>query len=157
MKKSITLTVNSETWSIDVAPNEILLDVLRTKIGIKSPKNGCERGDCGACTIFLNGNTVKSCLILAIEADGCKIKTLEELSKNGLTSLQQAFLDHNSFQCGFCTPGITLVITELLENNPCPTEEEIKHALSGNLCRCTGYKSIIDAVLDVSKKNKTDR
>ena len=149
MKKPITLKVNGETWSIDVEPNEILLDVLRTKVGIKSPKIGCERGDCGSCTISLDGKTVRSCLILAIEADGCEIITVEGLSNNGPTPLQQAFIKHNSFQCGFCAPGIVLAATELLDNSPRPTEEEVKDALSGNLCRCTGYKPIIEAILNL--------
>ena len=150
MKKGITLTVNKETWNIDVEPNEILLDVLRNRIGVKSPKIGCERGDCGACTIFLNGITVRSCLILAVEADGCEITTVEGLSQNGPTPLQQAFVEHNSFQCGFCAPGVVLAATELLEKNPHPTEVEVKEAISGNLCRCTGYTPIIEAVLDVN-------
>jgi len=151
MKKTISLTVNGEMWNTDVEPNEILLDVLRNKIGVKSPKIGCERGDCGACTIFLDGKSVRSCLILAIEADGCAVTTVEGLSKNGTTPLQQAFLERNSFQCGFCAPGVVLAATELLDGNPRPTEEEVKEAISGNLCRCTGYKPIIDAVLDASK------
>ena len=151
MKKTITLIVNGETRTTEVEPNDILLDVLRNKIGIKSPKIGCERGDCGACTIFLDGKTVRSCLIFAIEADGCEIVTIEGLGKNGPTALQQAFIERNSFQCGFCAPGVILAATELLDNNPRPTEEEVKEAISGNLCRCTGYKPIIDAVLDLSK------
>jgi len=151
MKKTITLTVNGETWTIDVQPNEILLDVLRTKIGVKSPKIGCERGDCGSCTILLDGKTVRSCLILAIEADGCEIITVEGLSKNGTTPLQQSFIKHNSFQCGFCAPGIVLAATELLDSNPGPTEEEVKDEISGNLCRCTGYKPIIEAILEASR------
>lgn len=151
MKKEITLTVNGELWTIDVEPNEILLDALRNLIGVKSPKIGCERGDCGACTIFLDGKTVRSCLILAVEADGCEITTVEGLSSNGPTPLQQVFIERNSFQCGFCTPGVVLSATELLRKNHRPTEEEVSEAISGNLCRCTGYKPIIEAVLDVSR------
>jgi len=151
MKKSISFKVNEESWTIDIEPNEILLDVLRDKIGVKSPKIGCERGDCGACTIFLDGKTVRSCLILAIEADGCEIITVEGLSIKENTPLQNSFLKHNSFQCGYCAPSVVLSATELLDKNPHPSEEEVKEAISGNLCRCTGYKPIIDAILDVSK------
>ena len=154
MKKAITVVVNGETWNIEVEPNEILLDVLRSKLGVKSPKIGCERGDCGACTILLNGKTVRSCLILAIEVDGCEITTVEGLERVESNFLKKAFVANNSFQCGFCAPGILLAATELLEKNPHPSEEEIKEAISGNLCRCTGYTSIIDTILEVSRSEK---
>jgi len=147
MKKPITFILNSEKRWIEVEANDILLDVLRDKLGIKSPKCGCDRGDCGACTILLNGKSVRSCIILAIEIDGQEIVTLEDLTNNDLTDLQKKFLEHNSFQCGFCTPGIIISATELLKNNPNPSREEIKEALSGNLCRCTGYEPIINAIL----------
>jgi carbon-monoxide dehydrogenase small subunit len=150
VRKPIILKVNGEERSADVEPNDILLDVLRTQIGLKSPKIGCERGDCGSCTILLDGKTVRSCLILAVEAEGHEITTVEGLSQGGPTPLQQAFVEHNAFQCGFCAPGIVLAATELLERNPHPTEEEVKEAISGNLCRCTGYKPILEAVLEVS-------
>ncbi len=149
MKRSITLNVNGEGRSIDVEPNETLLEVLRERLGIKSPKIGCERGDCGSCTVLLDGRSMRSCLILAVEADGHDIVTIEGLSKDGPTELQQAFIDNNSFQCGFCAPGIVLAATELLARNPSPTEDEVKEAISGNLCRCTGYDPIVKAVLDV--------
>jgi len=152
MTKRITLTVNGEIRTLMVEPNEILLDVLRSRLGIKSPKIGCERGDCGACTILLDGKTVRSCLILAVETDKCEITTVEGLCKDGLTPLQRAFVEDNSFQCGFCAPGVVLAATELLAKNPRPTEEEIKQAISGNLCRCTGYQPIVDAVLRVSRE-----
>ena len=151
MKQRITLTVNGEVRTVDVEPHEILLDVLRNQLGVKSPKIGCEGGDCGTCTILLDGKTVRSCLILAIEADEHEITTVEGLSKNGPTPLQQAFIKHNAFQCGFCAPGIVLAATELLERTPHPTEEEVKEAISGNLCRCTGYQPIVKAVLDATK------
>ncbi len=153
MKKTITLKVNGEEWEVDVKPNDILLHVLRTKIGVKSPKVGCERGDCGSCTVLLDGKTTRSCLILAMEAEGHEITTVEGLSKDGPTPLQQAFVRHNSFQCGFCAPGIVLAATELLEKNPHPAEEDVKEAISGNLCRCTGYEPIIEAVLDVGGRS----
>ena len=152
MTKRITLKLNRETRSVDIEPNDILLDVLRDKLGVHSPKIGCERGDCGACTVLLDGKTVRSCLILAIEAAGHEITTVEGLSRAGLTPLQQAFLDHASFQCGFCAPGMVLSATELLARNPHPTEHEVQEAIAGNLCRCTGYKPIVDAVLAVSRK-----
>jgi aerobic-type carbon monoxide dehydrogenase small subunit (CoxS/CutS family) len=148
MKKTITFTLNGENRILDVEPWEVLLDVLRDRLGIKSPKVGCDTGDCGTCTIMINNRTVRSCLLLAIEVDGQEVTTLEGLMKDGLTPLQQSFLDHNSFQCGFCTPGMIMSATELLEKNPEPDKKDIQEALSGNLCRCTGYAPIIDAVVD---------
>ena len=154
MRKAITLTLNRETRTLDVEPNDLLVDVLREKLGVTSPKIGCERGDCGACTVLLDGKSVRSCLILAIEADGCDITTVEGLSRAGLTSLQQSFLKHGAFQCGFCAPGVVLSATELLAKNPRPSVPEIKEALGGNLCRCTGYQPIIDAIKAVSAAAK---
>ncbi len=150
--KKISIKLNGETRYVYVEPNDVLLDVLRDKLGIKSPKSGCERGDCGTCAVLLNGKSVRSCLILAIEVDGQEITTIEGLSKDGLTPLQEAFIENNSFQCGFCAPGITISATELLNKNPHPNKEEIKEAIAGNLCRCTGYESIIEAVEKVAKK-----
>lgn len=152
MLYEINVTLNGEKRKINVLPNETLLDVLRYKLGITSPKSGCERGDCGTCTIKLNGLTVKSCLILAVEIDGQEVTTLEGMMTDGLTPLQQSFLKHNSFQCGYCAPGMIIAAEDLLENNPTPTDEEIKEALAGNLCRCTGYTPIIDAVKDNIKR-----
>ena len=150
--KKIAFILNGEKRNVYVEPNDLLLDVLREKLGIKSPKYGCGRGDCGLCTILLNGKSVRTCLILAIEADGQEMLTVEGLSKDKLTPLQESFIKHNSFQCGFCAPGIIITATELLEKNPNPAEEEVKEAISGNLCRCTGYTPIIEAILDVKKK-----
>ncbi len=152
MKNTITLKLNGEARSVDVEPSDILLDVLREKLGVKSPKIGCERGDCGACTILLDGKSVRSCLILAIEANGHAVTTVEGLNKKGLTPLQKSFLKHNSFQCGFCAPGVVLSATELLNRKSSPTADDVKEAISGNLCRCTGYEPIIKAVLDVGRK-----
>jgi carbon-monoxide dehydrogenase small subunit len=152
MKKRITLKLNNETRSLDVEPSDILLDVLRETLGVKSPKIGCERGDCGACTVLLDGKTVRTCLILAIEVDGHEITTLEGLSQSGLTPVQESLLAHGSFQCGFCAPGMVLSATELLEKNPHPSRDEVKEALGGNLCRCTGYEPVIDAVVAVGQK-----
>ena len=150
-KTTITLQLNHETRSVDVTSNEILLDVLREKLGVKSPKIGCERGDCGACTILLDGKAVRSCLILAIEVDGHEIVTVEGLGKDGPTPLQKAFHKYNSFQCGFCAPGMVLSATALLEENPNPTKEEIQKAIAGNLCRCTGYDPIVEAIQSVNE------
>lgn len=150
----IKFTLNDEIRTVEVEPNEILLDVLRDKLGVKSPKCGCERGDCGACAVLLNGKSVRSCLIFAIEVDGQEIRTLEGISQPKLTQLQEAFIEMNSFQCGFCAPGVIVTATELLEKNPHPDLEEIKEALAGNLCRCTGYTPIFDAILKHSCKEK---
>ena len=148
----IHFMLNHENRAVNVEPNETLLDVLREKLGMKSPKCGCDRGDCGACNVLLNGQSVRSCLILAVEVDGQEIITVEGISMHGLTKVQEAMIDNNAFQCGFCAPGIIISATELLNNNQHPTMDEIKEALSGNLCRCTGYLPILDAMLKVSKE-----
>ena len=152
MKHEITLTVNGETLPVDVSPNDVLLDTLRTQIGVKSPKVGCERGDCGSCTILLDGANVRSCLILAIEVDGHHITTVEGLGHDGLSALQEELIAASSFQCGFCAPGIVLVAAELLEHEPEPTRDQVREAISGNLCRCTGYDPIVDAVLALAER-----
>ncbi len=152
MKKEIKFILNGDLVSVEVAPNEKLLDVLRDKIGVKSPKYGCGRGECGSCTVLLNGKSIRSCITLAIEVDGQEILTLEGLQKNGMTALQKSFVEHNAFQCGFCAPGMTMSATELLNKNPHPDEEEIREAIAGNLCRCTGYDTIVRAILDVAEK-----
>jgi len=156
VKRTINLIVNEESWPVEVEAGDTLLDVLRTRVGVKSPKVGCERGDCGACTVLMDGQTVRSCLVLAVEAEGHRITTVEGLSKEGLTPLQQAFIRQNSFQCGFCAPGIVLAATELLARNEHPSEDQIKEALAGNLCRCTGYQPIIEAILEVSRGGDED-
>lgn len=148
MSYQINFILNSEQRSTRVAPQLTLLDLLRYKLGITSPKSGCESGDCGTCTVKLNGKLVKSCLILAVEVDGQEVATLEGVmtEAGGLTPLQESFLEHNSFQCGYCAPGMILAAEDLLASNPRPTTEEIKEALAGNLCRCTGYIPIVDAI-----------
>jgi aerobic-type carbon monoxide dehydrogenase small subunit (CoxS/CutS family) len=143
----LNVKVNGDGWTVEVAPADVLLDVLREKIGVKSPKIGCERGDCGSCTIVLDDRTVRSCLVLAIEADGREVTTVEGLNFDGLSELQDLMIGNNSFQCGFCAPGIVLAATELLEHNPNPSRHDVQEALAGNLCRCTGYEPIIEAVL----------
>lgn len=151
---NVTFTLNGEERTVSVQPNEVLLDVLRDKLGIKSPKCGCEQGDCGACAVFLDGKSVRSCLVLAVEAEGREILTLEGISRDRLSDLQEAFIEFNSFQCGYCAPGVIISATELLKNNPHPSIGEIKEALSGNLCRCTGYTPIFDAILNVAQEEK---
>jgi carbon-monoxide dehydrogenase small subunit len=150
----ITLTLNHEKRKVFVEPNDVLLDVLRDKLGVKSPKCGCDRGDCGACAVLLNGRSVRSCLILAVEVDGQEVLTVEGLSRDALTPLQQKCVELNAFQCGYCAPGVVITATELLNHNHSPTREEIAEALSGNLCRCTGYIPIIDAVVQTVKEGK---
>jgi len=152
----ISLMLNNEERVVDVEPHEILLDVLRDKLGVKSPKCGCDRGDCGACNVLLNGRSVRSCLILAVEVDGREIVTVEGISKDGLSKVQESMIDNNAFQCGFCAPGVIISATELLNNNPHPTREEIKEALAGNLCRCTGYLPILEAVENATKEGNNE-
>ncbi len=154
----ITLKVNGREYKVEVKPNETLLFVLRNKLNIKSVKGTCYRGECGVCTVLLNGKPVKSCLVLAVEADGAEIITLEGLAPFGtLAPIQKAFIEHGAFQCGFCTPGFILTAHWLLTNNPDATEEEIKEALSGLICRCTGYRQIIDAIKAAAKYYKQDK
>jgi aerobic carbon-monoxide dehydrogenase small subunit len=143
----IELTVNGVKHHLQVEPEERLLDLLRHRLGLTGAKEGCGEGECGACTIILDGRAVNSCLVLACQARDSEIITVEGLSSGeGLSPLQQAFLDHGAVQCGYCTPGMLLTATALLMHNPHPTEEEIRRAMAGNLCRCTGYVNIIKAV-----------
>lgn len=150
--KEIAFRLNGAIRRLSVVPNETLLEVLRGKLGIKSPKEGCGRGDCGACTVLLDGQPVRSCLILAIEVDGQSVTTLEGLGKDGPTALQKAFIKTNAFQCGFCAPGVILSAAALLADNPRPTERDVREALAGNLCRCTGYEAMVTTVLAVARK-----
>lgn len=145
MSIPIRFQLNGRQRSMEVAPNDTLLETLRDRLGIKSPKTGCDRGDCGSCTVLLNGRTVRSCLVLAVEADGCEVVTLEGISQTP-SDLQREFARRNAFQCGFCAPGVVLSATELLARNEHPTREEIQEAIGGNLCRCTGYTPIIEAI-----------
>jgi len=147
----ISIEVNGELHEVTVRPRHTLVEVLRDKIGLTGTKDGCEQGACGACTVLLEGRPALSCLTLAIECDGKKVRTVEGLA-NGekVTAIQQAFLDQGAVQCGFCTPGMLMSATALLENNPKPSLPEIKKALEGNLCRCTGYNAIVAAVRQAS-------
>jgi len=151
--KEIAIRLNGEIRRVAVNPNETLLDVLRGKLGIKTPKEGCGRGDCGACTVLLDGKAVRSCLILAIETEGQSVVTLEGVGRKGPTALQKAFVKNNTFQCGFCAPGVILSASALLAGKPQPTEHEVREALAGNLCRCTGYEPIVETILAVARKN----
>ena len=155
MKHTITLNVNGQKYTVDVEPQEKLLDVLRDKLDITSPKKGCEMGECGACTVIMNGKAVNSCLILAVEAQDALIVTVEALRTDGkLHPLQQAFIDAGAVQCGFCTPGMIMSAKALLDTNPDPTEMEIKEAIAGNFCRCTGYKPIVEAIQSAAEVMK---
>jgi carbon-monoxide dehydrogenase small subunit len=146
-KHQIQLTVNDEEYDLLVHPNRTLLDLLRYDLGLTGTKEGCDEGDCGACTVIVNGKVVTSCLVLAVEMDGAAITTIEGLHKgDGLHPIQQAFVDSGAVQCGFCTPGMILTTKALLDEMSDPSEEDIKHYLEGNLCRCTGYAKILDAV-----------
>ncbi len=161
MKRKLSFLLNRRQVHVEVEPQEILLDVLRDRLGIKTPKCGCDRGDCGSCSVLIDGKTVRSCMVLAMEVAGLAVTTIEGLLENDhLTPLQESFIHHNSFQCGFCAPGIILSATELLEHNTHPNDDEIKEAISGNLCRCTGYQPIIDAIKDLTSHpesfNRTD-
>ena len=144
---SIELKINGEIHAVSIKPNETLLDVLRDKIGLTGTKKGCDTGQCGACTVLLDGKPVPSCLMLAIDVKNSEIVTIEGLADNGsLHSLQEAFVNEGAVQCGYCTPGMILSAKALLDQNPNPSEQEIKEAISGNLCRCTGYVKIIQAI-----------
>ena len=144
---TITVTINGARERLDVRPNMTLLQMLREKLALTGTKNGCEAGECGACTVLVDGEPVNSCKMLAVAADEREVLTVEGLAPKGqLSPLQEAFVEHNAVQCGFCTPGMLMSAHALLERNPNPTEEQIKQALVGNLCRCTGYVRIIRAV-----------
>jgi carbon-monoxide dehydrogenase small subunit len=151
-KHNITLIVNGQTEDLLVPSNLTLLHVLREKLGLTGTKNGCEAGECGACTVLVDGEPINSCLTLAVELDGKEITTIEGLASDGkITPLQQAFADLNAVQCGYCTPGVLMAATALLRRNPEPSAGDIQKALVGNLCRCTGYQRIIDAIMEASR------
>ncbi len=160
MKKIIRLIINDQPHEMAVKPNLTLADLLRYDLGLTGTKKGCDTGDCGACTVILNGNAVNSCLVLAVQADGATIETIEGLETNeGLHPLQEAFVQEGAIQCGFCTPGMIMSAKNLLDKNPCPSHKEIKQAISGNLCRCTGYQKIFRAIssqsLDINSAQST--
>lgn len=156
MTHSITVTVNEKEYTREVEPRLLLSDFLRHEIGLTGTHVGCEHGVCGACTILFDGEAMRSCLIFAIQADGHNITTVEGLAtdKDNLHPLQQSFWEAHGLQCGYCTPGILMTLIPFLKQNPNPSEDEIRHALSGNLCRCTGYQHIVDAVKLAAEKMK---
>ncbi len=153
MKHAIELNVNGDMYDLLVAPNQTLLEVLREKLGLMGTKRGCDLGACGACTVLLDGEAHLSCVMLAVEAVGKKIVTIEGLSENRpLHPLQESFVRLGALQCGFCTPGIIMTAKAVLDEEPKPTEQSIKKKLAGNLCRCTGYKKVVEAVMDAANK-----
>ncbi len=147
MKQFITLRVNGEDHEVAVSPNRTLLEVLREDLALTGTKEGCDDGVCGTCTVLVNGKPVRACLLLAIQAQGSQITTIEGLAEGErLHPIQQAFIDHGAIQCGYCTPGMILAAKALLEETAQPTDQEIKRAISGNFCRCTGYNKIVEAI-----------
>ena len=154
-KKTIKLKVNGKEHTLEVGPNETLVEVLRERLRLTGAKIGCNRGECGACTVLIDGETVLSCLTLAIECEGKEILTIEGLEdpKTGeLDPIQEAFVDNFGIQCGFCTPGMVMSAKALLNKNPNPSEAEVKEGIQGNLCRCTGYTQIVESILAAAKK-----
>jgi carbon-monoxide dehydrogenase small subunit len=152
MKRTIALTINGIPYTDEVEPRLLLIHYLREVAGLTGPHIGCETSICGACTVMLDGKAVKSCTMFAVQADGHKVLTIEGLAKNGtLDPLQEAFWNEHGLQCGFCTPGMIITAKQLLADNPNPTDQEIRHGLEGNLCRCTGYQHIVNAVRTAAK------
>ena len=149
---NVAVTVNGTTYERDVEPRKLLIHFLRDDLDLTGSHIGCDTGNCGACSVIVDGNLLKSCMLLAVQADGSEIETVEGLADGDtLTELQQAFTDHHALQCGYCTPGMLMSATALLRENPSPSEEEIRKALQGNICRCTGYWNIVEAVKAVAK------
>jgi len=151
-KRLLTLTVNGQKHELTINPKTLLVEVIRDHIGLTGTKRGCDTVSCGACTVIIDGMAVKSCSVLAVQAEGRHITTVEGLEKDGkLAPIQKAFLDHGSYQCGFCTAGMLMSCESLLKENPTPTKEEIREGIEGNICRCTGYNSIVRAIEAVAK------
>jgi carbon-monoxide dehydrogenase small subunit len=150
----VAYIVTGERRELELAPYRTLLDALRNEVGLTGTKKGCDVGDCGACTVIANGKPVCSCLMLGVEAEGMDITTIEGLqpAHDKLHALQEAFIDHGAAQCGFCTPGMIMMAKALLDENPKPTEDEVRFSIAGNICRCTGYTKIVEAILDVARK-----
>ncbi len=154
---NIRVTINNKLYEREIAPNRTLLELLREDLGLLGTKCGCEVGECGACTVVLDGKAVNSCLVLLPQVDGHTVITVEGLMSNGkLHPLQKAFLDHDAAHCGFCTPGMLMSAYALLQEKADPTEEEIRTAISGNLCRCTGYVQIVEAIQDTNVRSKEE-
>lgn len=158
MKIPITFTVNGFEHSIDVKPSSTLLDILRNDLELTGTNVGCGNGDCGCCTVIMNDLSVNACLVLAPEADGSKVLTIEGLADKGkLHPVQEAFVEEGAVQCGFCTPGMVMQAVSFLKHTPRPTEQNIKHGIAGNICRCTGYTKIVAAIMSAAKKMKKVR
>jgi aerobic carbon-monoxide dehydrogenase small subunit len=152
MKRKTSLTINGKTYTDELEPRLLLIHYLREVVGLTGPHIGCETSTCGACTVLLDDKAVKSCTMFAVQADGRQVLTIEGLASNGhLDPVQEAFWNEHALQCGFCTPGMILTAKQLLADNPSPTEEEIRKGLEGNLCRCTGYQHIVNAVRAAAK------
>jgi aerobic-type carbon monoxide dehydrogenase small subunit (CoxS/CutS family) len=150
--KTISVEINGELYEREVDARRLLVHFIRDDVDLTGTHIGCDTGNCGACTVQFNGQAIKSCMMLAVQADGASLRTVEGLAADGeLTALQQAFSDHHALQCGYCTPGMLMSASHLLEQNPHPTEEEIRKALQGNICRCTGYVNIVEAVRAVGE------
>ena len=153
MRQKIRLIVNGDNYEVSVKANETLLDVIRNRLKLTGTKNGCDVGDCGCCTVLIDGVPVSSCLVLAVDARDKEITTIEGLSKGReLHPIQKAFVESGAVQCGFCTPAMILTVKSLVDKNPHPSRDEIRDAISGNLCRCTGYMKIVDAIESVPKE-----
>jgi carbon-monoxide dehydrogenase small subunit len=152
-KHVIALTVNGDAHEVEVPARRLLSDLLRDDLALTGTKRGCETGVCGACSVLLDGRVVKSCLMLAVQAQGCSVTTVEGLAKDGtLHPVQQCFAEHGGLQCGYCTPGFLMAACALLGDCPRPTEQQVREGLDGNLCRCTGYAGIVESILDAAEK-----
>ena len=158
-KRPISLTVNGRRYEREVEARLTLADLLRHELSLTGTHVGCEHGVCGACTVLIDGRSARSCLTFAVQADGCTVTTVEGLAPadGELNVLQQAFQDEHGLQCGFCTPGMLITLTELLQDNPAPTEDEVRDVLTGNLCRCTGYAGIVAAALEAARRLRAQR
>jgi len=155
MKHSVSLTVNDAKQTAEVEPRLLLVHFLRDTLGLTGTNVGCDTSQCGACTVFIDGQAVKSCTVLTVQADGSAVTTIEGLASNGkLHAAQQAFWDKHGLQCGFCTPGMIMTACDLLQRNPDPSEEEVRHGIEGSLCRCTGYQNIVAAVREAATRMK---
>ena len=153
----ITVTVNGQLHAGDVEPRQLLVHFLRDTLGLTGTHVGCDTSNCGACTVHLDGDAVKSCTVLAVQADGAEVTTIEGMGSEGdLHPMQEAFWANHGLQCGYCTPGMIMAGADLIAKNPSPTEAEVREALAGNLCRCTGYHNIVKAVLDAAKHTRTE-
>lgn len=153
MLREISVQVNGQPYTVQVEPDELLVDVLREKLELIGTKKGCGTGDCGACTVLMDGRPVTSCLVLAVAAEGKSIMTVEGLADgDDLHVLQQSFIDYGAVQCGYCTPGLLMMAKSILDTNPTPTEAEVRAGIAGNLCRCTGYTKIVEAILAAAEQ-----